>query len=406
MDGSRRHSRLVLAASALLLVAIVIAGLFGTEAAWDKPPAGAASPGGGASRRGALQGCDLLGDVDDNGTVDSSDIAQIAQQWGMDSSQQGWDATYDLDGDDDVDIVDLALAASHWGTACPTATPTVTETITPTITSTATQTITPTATSTITPTPTPHPWELYMSDAPLGVPMDNFPEGTTLVYVNFFHLNLSSTEVHVTIKDSSGNTVFTHVNTYSGTGWESVQWQPGGAIPASDYTTTLSSPDLGGGTLAGVGWSVGSGSVPTSTHTLTPTETPTATPTPTDTPTATPTDTATATVTATPKAWDLYMSDVALGPEKTNFPEGITTVYANFYKLNLVDETVTVIVTDNGGNIVVQNVNTYSGTGWVAVALSPPLGGFESSGSPYITTVKWLGATVGSVQWTVGAGEN
>jgi len=97
------------------------------------------------------------------------------------------------------------------------------------------------------------------------------------------------------------------------------------------------------------------------------------------------------------------MSDSPLGPPKSNFPEGTTTVYANFYRFNLDNETVTVTVKDNANEIVVQNEDTYSGTGWVAVALSPPLAGFQSTGSPYLTIVSIMFGSVNSVSWTVGA---
>ncbi len=555
MDGSRRHSRLVLAASVLLLVAIMAAGLFNTGAAWDRPAApgnGVVSPyAGGAPGLGLLQGCDLLGDVNDDRVVDSTDLAEIAQHWGTDSSQPDWESVhkgYDLDVDDDVDIVDLAIAASRWGTACPTATPTATETITPTVTSTATQTITPTATSTITPTPTPGAWQLHMSDSAGGPPMMQFPEDIPTVYANFYIADAGTFNITIRVFNNIGTVVFDNTDSFTGPGWH---WMaiPGSAVPASGspYLTNLiesgfahSSVDnwiVGSGTLTptqtlpatdtptitatatdtatatatatasstptatatpqpwqlhmsdsaggppmmqfpediptvyanfyiadagtfnitirvfnnigtvvfdntdsftGPGWhwmaipgsavpasgspyltnliesgfvhrsvdnwTVGSGSVPTSTQTPTPTDTVTATATPTETATATPTETATATVTPTPRAWDLYMSDSPSGSEKIQFPEGIETVYAHFYKFNLVDQTVTVNVRDQGLATIVQYVDTYSGTGWETVQLSPALGGFQSSGSPYNTRLIVGGGVVNSVEWTVGAG--
>lgn len=410
MDGSRRHSRLVLAASVLLLVAIMAAGLFNTGAAWDRPAApgnGVVSPyAGGAPGLGLLQGCDLLGDVNDDRVVDSTDLAEIAQHWGTDSSQPDWESVhkgYDLDVDDDVDIVDLAIAASRWGTACPTATPTATETITPTVTSTATQTITPTATSTITPTPTPGAWELYMSDSAGGPLMMQFPEDIPTVYANFYIADAGTFNITIRVFNNIGTVVFDNTNSFTGPGWHSMAIS-GSAVPASGspYLTNLIESGFVHSSVDN--WTVGSGSVPTSTQTPTPTDTVTATATPTETATATPTETATATVTPTPRAWDLYMSDSPSGSEKIQFPEGIETVYAHFYKFNLVDQTVTVNVRDQGLATIVQYVDTYSGTGWETVQLSPALGGFQSSGSPYNTRLIVGGGVVNSVEWTVGAG--
>ena len=61
--------------------------------------------------------CFLVGDVDHDGDVDLSDLAQLLANYGTTSG-----ATYedgDLDGDGDVDLSDLAGLLAVYGTTCP-----------------------------------------------------------------------------------------------------------------------------------------------------------------------------------------------------------------------------------------------------------------------------------------------
>lgn len=57
------------------------------------------------------------GDLNGDGDVDLSDLAQLLGHYGMTG-----DATYedgDLDGDGDVDLSDLAALLAVYGTSCP-----------------------------------------------------------------------------------------------------------------------------------------------------------------------------------------------------------------------------------------------------------------------------------------------
>ncbi len=131
-------------------------------------------------------------------------------------------------------------------TATPTATPTPTGTLLPT--STPTSTLTPTSTATATPTVTATPTEtvaarlqvylpllvkgygaqplvsnVHMSDTPYGLPVNQFPSGTTVVYVVFNYSDMQNDEVRITVHDQVGSIVFMQVETYTGSGTESVE---------------------------------------------------------------------------------------------------------------------------------------------------------------------------------------
>ena len=95
-----------------------------------------------------MAGCGLFGDLNEDGTVDVTDIMMVANCW---RSTEPACNPYDLEPDGDIDIVDIMLVAAQWGETCATPTPTHT----PTSTATNTPTITPTPTKTLTPTPTP-----------------------------------------------------------------------------------------------------------------------------------------------------------------------------------------------------------------------------------------------------------
>ena len=57
------------------------------------------------------------GDLDGDGDVDLSDLAQLLSNYGMTSGAVYEDG--DLNGDGDVDLSDLAELLSHYGTTCP-----------------------------------------------------------------------------------------------------------------------------------------------------------------------------------------------------------------------------------------------------------------------------------------------
>ena len=58
-----------------------------------------------------------FGDLDDDGDVDSADLAQLLGSYGQTSGMTYYDG--DLDGDGDVDLADLAELLGAYGTVCP-----------------------------------------------------------------------------------------------------------------------------------------------------------------------------------------------------------------------------------------------------------------------------------------------
>ncbi len=161
-------------------------------------------------------------------------------------------------GDDDNGATPTATSTS---TPTPTLTPTPTGTSMPTATLTSTPTPTPTATSTATATPTvivaanfdvyiplvikehrPEPTvnNLHMSSAPYGPPVTQFPSGTAVVYAVFSYFYMQDDEVRVRVCDQVGRLLFEQIETYTGSGTESIEVSgPEGAFPDGRYLTIL-----------------------------------------------------------------------------------------------------------------------------------------------------------------------
>ena len=80
-----------------------------------------------------------------------------------------------------------------------------------------------------------------MSDAPYGVPVTQFPSGTTVVHVVFDYFDLQNDDVRVRIYDQLGSVVFEQVDAYTGSGTESIEVLAPGAGAFTDgwYRTDL-----------------------------------------------------------------------------------------------------------------------------------------------------------------------
>jgi hypothetical protein len=80
---------------------------------------------------------------------------------------------------------------------------------------------------------------LHMSDAPYGPPVTQFPAGTTVVYVVFSYSHMQDDEVRVTVRDQVGIILFEQVETYTGSGMESIEVSgPGGEAFADGWYVT------------------------------------------------------------------------------------------------------------------------------------------------------------------------
>jgi hypothetical protein len=56
----------------------------------------------------------LVGDLNDDGTVDMEDLSLLSAIWKQTSAAAGWKAQYDLQPNGAIDIGDLAAMAQHW----------------------------------------------------------------------------------------------------------------------------------------------------------------------------------------------------------------------------------------------------------------------------------------------------
>jgi len=56
----------------------------------------------------------LVGDLNDDGTVDMEDLSLLSVYWKKTSAQAGWKAQYDLQPNGAIDIGDLTAMAQHW----------------------------------------------------------------------------------------------------------------------------------------------------------------------------------------------------------------------------------------------------------------------------------------------------
>ncbi len=59
----------------------------------------------------------LVGDINQDRSVDVVDLLTLAAGWGTASGEAGYDAASDLNGDDSIDVVDLLILAERWGTS-------------------------------------------------------------------------------------------------------------------------------------------------------------------------------------------------------------------------------------------------------------------------------------------------
>ena len=132
----------------------------------------------------------------------------------------------------------------------------------------------------------------YMTDAPGGAEMVQFPSGISLLYLVVHYTDMQEKEITVRVYDSVGNLILEKIRTYTGAGTESIEIAMAGrgAFPDGQYVTNLYEGWLPFKTII---WDVSSEAgvatptsiVPTATMTPVP---PTATSTPVP-PTATPT---------------------------------------------------------------------------------------------------------------------
>jgi hypothetical protein len=97
----------------------------------------------------------------------------------------------------------------------------------------------------------------------------------------------------------------------------------------------------------------------------------------------------------------LRMSLVPEGPAMTDFPSGVERVYVVFEYTDFVSERVRVVVTDYAGNVLFDNLETYTGSGVASIAVQMASGPIPDG--PYVTTVYFAGDYLSwAVEWTVG----
>jgi len=119
----------------------------------------------------------------------------------------------------------------------------------------------------------------HMSDTPHGLPVTQFPSGTTVVYVVFDYTDMQNEEITVKVWSPIGELLFEQIQAYSGSDAESIEvtGPAGGAFPDGRYVTNFYRGILIYKTLI---WDVGEMTTPTPTPTNTPTPTSTTTPAP------------------------------------------------------------------------------------------------------------------------------
>jgi hypothetical protein len=71
-------------------------------------------PASGALDVGAYERT-IVGDINNDGTVDTTDLLILAANWAKSTGQPGFDPACDLNHDGQVDIVDLLYLADNWG---------------------------------------------------------------------------------------------------------------------------------------------------------------------------------------------------------------------------------------------------------------------------------------------------
>jgi len=67
---------------------------------------------------GSASASSLVGDVNDDCTVNVVDLYLAASHYGYKYGSLRYSPIYDLDSDRDIDIVDLQIIASHAGDSC------------------------------------------------------------------------------------------------------------------------------------------------------------------------------------------------------------------------------------------------------------------------------------------------
>ena len=88
--------------------------------------------------------------------------------------------------------------------------------------------------------PEPTVSNLRMSDTPYGPPVTQFPSGATVVYVVFSYSYMQNDEIRVRVYDQVGRLLFEQIETYTGSGTESIEVSgPEGAFPDGRYLTIL-----------------------------------------------------------------------------------------------------------------------------------------------------------------------
>lgn len=145
-------------------------------------------------------------------------------------------------------------------TATPSPTPTVTPTSTPTATPTPMPTVEPTATPTpqvevpSQPVPDSSITNCWVSDAPQGAAVVEFPSGTGKVYIVFEYAYMAGEEVEIKVYDSVGNILLYEVRTLSGHGTESIGFSVGeGGLAAGRYLVNIYK---NGGVIRSIIWDV------------------------------------------------------------------------------------------------------------------------------------------------------
>jgi hypothetical protein len=74
---------------------------------------------------GADEVGDILGDINNSGTVNIGDFAHISRSWSTTVDQEGWDESCDINGDGRIDILDYFWLAENWGKESDSEPPTV-----------------------------------------------------------------------------------------------------------------------------------------------------------------------------------------------------------------------------------------------------------------------------------------
>ena len=198
-----------------------------------------------------------------------------------------------------------------------------------------------------------------MSDTPYGPPTTQFPPGTSVVYVVFDYADMQNDEIRVRVYDNVGHVLFEQVEAYTGSGTESIEVLApgGGAFPEGRYVTNLYIFVFPIKTII---WDVGRWYVylPLVVKDYSPEST----------------------------VSDLHMSDTPYGPPVTQFPAGTTVVYAVFSYSHTQDDEVRVTVHDQVGSTLLEQVETYTGSGMESIDVSGP-GGEALADGWYVTRV-------------------